>query len=169
MRKPVVALAASAGVFTVVAAGAASLSVVGFVPQFGNVNAACQQNGVTVTPNVEAVNVPYYNEGTGQYQDEVYQSVTSVTVSGISEACNGQELAVSISLDNAQHYVANRAATIAVVNNDPQGTDFGSVTIDFDPTLSTSGSYYPDMYVKYITDIDVTIAGNVVAGQAPLV
>lgn len=159
MRKPVVALAASAGVFTVVAAGAATLSVTGFVPQFGNVSNSCDTNGVTVTPHVQAVDVAYYNYDTYQTTTEVYQSVTSVTVSGIASQCAGQELAVSISNDDAQHYVATSVATI---------DDSGSATVTFDAQAMTGSNGYPDMYIKYITDIDVTIAGDVVPSNNPV-
>lgn len=143
MRKPVVALAASAGVFTVVAAGAASLSVVGFVPQFGTVDSSCQSGAVTVTPHVKPV----------VYDGGVYMSVTSVTVSGLDLNCIGQEVSVSLSSDNAQTYDTTATAVIAGASTD--------VTFDY---VGGPG-YYPYAYAKDINVMDVTIAGDVVASS----
>ena len=143
MRKPVVALAASAGVFTVVAAGAASLSTIGYVPQFGNINASCQSGSVVVTPHVKPV----------PYDGGIYMSVTSVTISSISAACNGQDISVSLSSDNGQTYDATATALVSSTSMD--------VAFDY---YSGSG-YYPTAYSLDITDIDVVIAGDVVASN----
>lgn len=140
MRKPVIALAASAGVFTVVAAGAASLTVTGFVPQFGTIGEACQAAAVTVTPHVKPV---VYDAG-------IYMSVTSVSVSGISPNCIGQEISVSLSSDNGQSYDNTATAVIAGA----------SAEVNFD--YYSGAGYDPTAYALDITDIDVVIAGDVV-------
>ena len=150
MRKPVIALAASAGVFTVVAAGAASLSVTGFIPQFGEVFSSCNPGGVTVTPHVKSVTLSVYDEVAGRNVESVFQSVDSVLVTDIDTTCIGQQIAVSISTDDASSYVATSSLTIAG----------SSAELHFDATYS-SDYYYPDLYVRDITNIDVTIAGAV--------
>ena len=152
MRKPVVALAASAGVFTVVAAGAASLNVVGYVPQWGMTGTSCQAHDLTVTPIVQPVSYPA-NPGQGVLP-QVYQVLSKVVISNIDAACIGQELGVGVITTDTGSYAVNHTATVTGA----------SLTVDLDPYY-----YGVDLDAEYVSSIDVTIAGDVVTTFASLI
>jgi hypothetical protein len=92
MRKPLVALAAGAGVFALVAAGAATLTVTGDVPAAGT-SAACDTDGVTVAYGMDVAG----------------ENITSIDVTDINVACNG----IPITVFPAGTYTTKSTGTVA--------------------------------------------------------